>query len=352
MPFAPYQAPDYMRTGAVASGALSCTVTLPDHRAGDVFVVAVNTFLASEATCDDPTWEELDAIDCDASTSATADHRLAIWAKRATAAEMAANGGVMPNPTFTRGAAGDYIAAFPVTIRGVSEAGTVADALEDIASDIRTSASTTVTWPALTTTVDLCFAMFFVGGGEDVSAINLTAGPTNANLIQGAIRFESGTTEGGGCAFGLETAQIENAGAIGTTTGTIFTGAAQSRIALAFKPPQEADVAPATDTTAPTITDVSPANLSTIDRFDPITFRVGDDEEIAAVYIWIKYASDRYRTLVCSGTEIQYPFAANSTLEQTSITQWDFSILPTGGWRDEIEELEIIAYDASGNRSL
>lgn len=349
MAFVPYIAPDYMRTGAVASGALSCTPAWPAHRAGDICVVEVNTFLASDATCDDPTWEELLTIDCNATTSATADHRLAIWGKRATAAEMAANGGVMPNPTFTRGAAGDYIVAFPVTIRGVSEAGTVLDAIEDSAGNTLTSASGTVTWPSLTTTVDQCLLMFFVGGGEDASAINITGGPTNANLIQGAIRVESGAVDGGGGVIGMLTAQAETAGVQGSTTATIFTAAAQSRLCIAFRPPQEADVV---DDTVPTTSSTTAPGAVVV--ADTLRFQVSDTgSNLSAVVVTVSYGSDFSGGAI---TETAFengaftaPFSAGSTLHTDTDSSWDATFARLGGWPSATATFRVSAFDAGGN---
>lgn len=109
------------------------------------------------------------------------------------------------------------------------------------------------------------------------------------------------------------------------------------------------------DETTPTVTNVSPADDSEIDRHDPISFSVEDlVPGLRLVVIWFKYDGDTDYILVYDGDGFTDLFERDSTIEETlgddsETVQLDFSLMPAGGWRKDIESIRIRAVDRAGN---
>lgn len=108
-------------------------------------------------------------------------------------------------------------------------------------------------------------------------------------------------------------------------------------------------VVPPVDAGPPEISLVTPADGAALTKYQPITFRLTDDFQLRAAFIWIKYANIRQKIVVYDGEEFSDPFDVHSTVTPTGDTQLDFSILPAGGWLDAIEELRVRFLDAAGN---
>lgn len=105
---------------------------------------------------------------------------------------------------------------------------------------------------------------------------------------------------------------------------------------------------------APTITLVSPADLSAILADEPVVISVADVSPggIQKAFGWFKYASDRHKTVIYDGGAFSFPFDDdNSTVEDVNNdgTEYLFTIHPLGGWRDVIEMLRFRTVDTGGN---
>lgn len=96
---------------------------------------------------------------------------------------------------------------------------------------------------------------------------------------------------------------------------------------------------------APYLSSVSPANLSDLERMQPITFTAADlNPGIGHVYVWMKYSGDTDRTLVYDGEAFSGVFERESTRVGN-----DFSVLPAGGWRKRVTQFRIRLIDSQGN---
>jgi len=105
---------------------------------------------------------------------------------------------------------------------------------------------------------------------------------------------------------------------------------------------------------SPRVVDLSPASGSAITASTPITFSFVDEDGIGFAPIWVKYdAANAQRILVYEGTGVTpSPGFSVTTIADTNgdRTRLDFSILPDGGWVDDIDELTIMGAD--GNISV
>lgn len=106
----------------------------------------------------------------------------------------------------------------------------------------------------------------------------------------------------------------------------------------------------AADGTAPTITDVSPTPGTPIDRDQPVTFTVEDVEPgLQYVLVTLRYTHRPGTMVVHDGTQFRYPFDGGACTRTPTANGYDFSVIPRGGWLDDIEELRVLAFDSAGN---
>jgi len=105
------------------------------------------------------------------------------------------------------------------------------------------------------------------------------------------------------------------------------------------------------DTTAPTITIISPPVGTVINATDEIIADIEDETSLQTVILMVKYLSsseDRVTEVIWDGTAFRFPFA-NSTAAATT-DGLRFTIRRTGGWKSS-PTIEVYAVDASGNEA-
>lgn len=94
------------------------------------------------------------------------------------------------------------------------------------------------------------------------------------------------------------------------------------------------------DEVAPTITNVSPINNSTLGRYTPATFRIQSTlpDALGLVTVHLKY-SDVVETYTVYKGSLVAPFDTRSTVTDVDSDgrKLDFSLLPVGGWKGPIE---------------
>ncbi len=106
----------------------------------------------------------------------------------------------------------------------------------------------------------------------------------------------------------------------------------------------------AADGTAPTITDVSPAPGTELDKDTPVTFTVEDVAPgLQYVLVTLRYVSRPGTFVVHDGAAFRYPFDSGASDRVATVDGYDFTVLPRGGWLDDIEELRVLAFDSAGN---
>jgi hypothetical protein len=103
--------------------------------------------------------------------------------------------------------------------------------------NVKTTASTAVTFPSVTTTVADCMILLMEAHAlPDSTSTAIISGQTNANLSAITERMDNNTNAGNGGGFSLTEGIKATAGATGTTSATLTTSATQGWITLALQP--------------------------------------------------------------------------------------------------------------------
>lgn len=126
---------------------------------------------------------------------------------------------------------GDHTISGLVLIRGCVESG---DPFDVTAGDVQASASTSVVYPSVTTTVDNALILLIAAHGVDISTdtISIAANSSLCRLTQD-LSHQSTTGTGGG--FAVTSGLKRQKGATGTGSATT-TSSLQARMTLALKP--------------------------------------------------------------------------------------------------------------------
>jgi hypothetical protein len=154
----------------------------------------------------------------------------------------------MTNPTLASGS--NHIITRIFTFRGCIATG---DPWDDIQAASKDPASTTTTFPSVTTTVADCLIALIASHDLDSQAGNsIWSGFTNANLSDLTLRLDVSTDLGNGGGICLTTGGKASAGVTGTTTATCVSSV-NGALTIALKPPVTGD------TTAPTLSGAATA---------------------------------------------------------------------------------------------
>ena len=101
--------------------------------------------------------------------------------------------------------------------------------------------------------------------------------------------------------------------------------------------------------TPPVVSNIQPPNFVLASRSQPIEFDVTDvSPGIAGVVVTVKYQYTTETHVIWNGTEFLDPYVTISSIT-TIDGGFHFEILPTGGWRQDIEKLKVYAVDSDGN---
>ena len=101
---------------------------------------------------------------------------------------------------------------------------------------------------------------------------------------------------------------------------------------------------------APVVQNLLPPDMSTLERYDEITFDAVDlDSEINKVMIWVDFDEETRTQLIYDGEAFMYPFADQSSIVELSNSTHRFILKPTGGWVYNVDKLTIKIVDIWGN---
>lgn len=209
----------FVGASALSSGTGGATGTLPSGVAdGDVI------FLLTESRGDEPVKHHggFEEITVQAAGTGLGSTRLGVYWTKYDSNTTLAN---LPD-------AGDHIAIATLAYRGVE---TVGLCYNQLAADAETGGSTSVTFPAVTTTVNDCWIVNALAYATD-TATPQASGWTNSNLTSLNERLDAGTTSGDGGGIAVHDGVLATAGASGATTATLATSALQARVTLALQP--------------------------------------------------------------------------------------------------------------------
>jgi hypothetical protein len=211
--------PYVLSHGALTSGtgAISPAVP-PGYAAGDTFVMPVES--ANQAIAAPAGWNEFtNSPQGTGAAGAAGGVRLGAFWRIATASESA--------PTIAD--TGDHTGAQIICIRG-------ADPAEATAGDVEASASTTATFPGVTTLGDERLLLHLLAHDTDALTSRRVSGWSNSTLqfVAEVTDDVYATASGGGLA--IAAGGMNTAGAIGSTTATLLSSVVQGRMTLAFPP--------------------------------------------------------------------------------------------------------------------
>jgi hypothetical protein len=217
-------APRWLAAGipVVASSIQSATPAWPAHDVGDraYLIVAgqgINNYTLSTAA-------GFTAVSGSPIRDSTlfSYARLQVW-------ECVASSSAMASPTVADVASDDSKMAMIVVVRGSS-------ATDAIASDATTgTASTTVTFPSVTSTVDNALILNIAAIRIDIGTAQASAW-TNAALTDLTEHVDNHTATGAGCGIIISAGRKATAGATGSTTATLAAASTQARMTIAIKP--------------------------------------------------------------------------------------------------------------------
>jgi hypothetical protein len=146
----------------------------------------------------------------------------------------------------------DHKYAVMLQLRGCENFG---DPWNVYATTAKTSASTTMTAPSVTTTVDRCLIIATAAVGIDSNGARFSS-ESGSGYYDIRERVDNGTTDGDGGVIGIWSGFKELAGAVGTLTATIASSVDNAVSTVAWKPPQLscalAIVSPSSGATTPT----------------------------------------------------------------------------------------------------
>jgi hypothetical protein len=219
-------APTFQAAGTAQAGAGALTVAWPTHQANDIGLLVIETAnqavtLGTNAGDWTPVTNSPQGTGTAGGTAAT---QLAVFWSRATSSTM---GSVGINDS------GNHERAQILTFRGVITSGNPWDVT---AGNVAATASTAVSIPGATTTVENTLVVAIVANGTDTTT-GQTSGWTNANLTGLTEQADGNASNGNGGGFGVATGVMATAGAYGATTATLATSSVQGLMSIALRPP-------------------------------------------------------------------------------------------------------------------
>ena len=218
--------PQLVAESAQVSGASALTVPWPaGHAAGDVGILIVET--GGEGTTLSITapagWATVTGSPV-TGVATTAGSKLQVFWRRATSS--AETSVTVPD-------SGDHQLARLVVFNGCSPTGNPWDV---VVTGNKTTASSSITFPALTTTVAETTVVFIATRPNDGASVTSFGALTNATLTnQNASGSESGTTAGHGGGFVYFTGEKTTAGAVGSSTTTVTPSSTNAYMVIALR---------------------------------------------------------------------------------------------------------------------
>jgi hypothetical protein len=203
-------APIYVAVGTQVAGTTNQNAVWPaGHQIGDLGILVIET--GGEGTTLTPPagWTAVPGSPV-TSVATTAGSKLQVWYKFAVSTTEA---------NVATGDSGDHQIARIYTFRDVTQTGT----FNASTTGTKTTASTTVTWPSITTTEDNTLVVFIATRPDDTNTnTNIFGSYTQANLDTTLIEAAEATTSAGhGGGFVVAYATKASAGATGTPTASM-----------------------------------------------------------------------------------------------------------------------------------
>lgn len=244
--------PTFVAMGTPAGGTGAVTPAIPaTYAVGDLLILSVNCKRAE--TLNTPSGWTLVA-----SAVPTADNKLTVFSRIATSGQAAP---ALNDP-------GDHTYAVIHAWRDIG-GGTLT--VNQSNTSVLSTASTSVSWPSVTTTYLNQTIVNLMADGADSAAARFSS-PVNANLTNIVERFDLGITSNSGGGLIIVSGDLATPGSSGSTTGTL-TSATQAHVTLAI----------GLQETAPTLSDIIGASSLTFAPTGTLTQPAGAMEASAVM---------------------------------------------------------------------
>jgi hypothetical protein len=288
-------APNYQATGAAISAVGA--VAWPTHQANDIGLLVVECAGNQSVSLSTANgFAELPSSPVTADSSSAGTKLQVFWC-RATSSSMA-------SPVLS--GAANHCWARIITIRGCPTSGNPWN-VSGTAS--KATASTTTTWPSITT-IGANSLVLLLATRETDSAAAAWSLPVNTNLTSITEQVDDGTITGNGGGMVVATGVRAVPGSIGTTTATV-TSSLNAAIILAFPEPNDSPTVALNTADATTTTDTTPTLLFT-----------GSDTESNPATYEVQIDPTNTFDSVASGTlaKVQAAGLSNSSISPGTIT--------------------------------
>lgn len=222
--------PTFVAKGAYASGTAALTVAVPaGYRNNDMLILVVES--ANQAIVAPAGWTEFTGSPQSTGTAAAAGGvRLGVFYKIVGGAEA----------SVTVADTGDHTAAIMMAFRGVDPAAPI----HLTAGSVDATATTAMSWPTLTTTVNNCRIIMVSGLDQDIAGTAQVGAITAAGLTGITEHHDQTVASGAGGGLHVASGIRAVAGAIGAMTATGAASTTHAYLTIALKGRSDAIVLP------------------------------------------------------------------------------------------------------------
>lgn len=212
--------PAFIATGAVANATTAITPNLPAGLVANDMMIGLGESVGNESFVVPTGWAHVlgSPVNIDTTTRLTV-----IWRRF-----------VGGDTALSWGDPGNHAVGRIIGYRGVVATGNPWDVAPTVTPD--TTASTTATWPTLTTVTNDCLILFCIATGRDLVTTNLGAFTGGTGLGTITERIDSWVADGTGGGIGLAEASKVAFGSIGTVSATMGTNEPKAMMTLPLRP--------------------------------------------------------------------------------------------------------------------
>ena len=216
-------APEFIGAGSVASGTSGTNMSWPSsYRANDLAVLVIEAS-GGDSTITPSGWTHMTGSPVVDVADATGSKLMVFWRFAASENEGSAS---IADP-------GDHFVGRMFIFRGVRQDVVPGRAN---ATDTKTVASSSVTWPAITTISPNSLVLCIASRPDDSSSATVFSAFTNANLTSVAEAGEAGTVSGDGGGFVLNYGTRAAVGSTGTSSGSMSASLTNALMTVALEP--------------------------------------------------------------------------------------------------------------------
>jgi hypothetical protein len=218
----PLADPEFIAAGTPVNSGAAIAVSWPRFENNDIGIMVIEAS-GGDATVTPSGWQHLTGSPVVDIADATGSKLMVLWQRATTSTPLTVT---VPDP-------GDHLVAQIFVFRGVRR--DIAPG-QVYATDAKTTASTSATWPAITTLSPKNLVLFVATRPTDASSSNSWSAFANANLVDVGEIGDILTLSGNGGGFGVFVGLSQTAQDIGNSTATISASSTSAYMVAALEP--------------------------------------------------------------------------------------------------------------------